>query len=67
MDTVNLAHAKGLLEDLVARVAKGEIVYIRDAKLGTVKVVSVGLDEQARPKRIIGQWKDTFVVDVTGF
>jgi antitoxin (DNA-binding transcriptional repressor) of toxin-antitoxin stability system len=40
MDTVDLAHAKEHLEDLIARAAKGEVVYIRDPVLGTVKVPS---------------------------
>lgn len=62
MDTVDLAHAKVHLEDLVARAAKGETVYIRDPKIGIVKVVAAETQETTRPKRVPGQWKDTFVV-----
>jgi antitoxin (DNA-binding transcriptional repressor) of toxin-antitoxin stability system len=61
MDDVTLAHAKEHLEELVARAARGEEVVIRDEKLGTVKVVAVALTS-VRPKRVIGQWKDQFVV-----
>ncbi len=61
MDTVDLAHANEHLEDLIARAAKGEVVYSRDPVLGTVKV-GPAEPAKARPKRVIGQWKDKFEV-----
>jgi antitoxin (DNA-binding transcriptional repressor) of toxin-antitoxin stability system len=61
MEDVTLAHAKEHLEDLITRATRGEEVVIRDEKLGAVKFVSVDVT-RSRPKRVIGQWKDTFVV-----
>jgi antitoxin (DNA-binding transcriptional repressor) of toxin-antitoxin stability system len=40
MDDISLARAKETLEELVARVQRGEDVRISDPKLGRVRIVS---------------------------
>jgi len=62
MEDVSLPYAKEHLEDLVARAVQGEDVVITDAKLGTVKIVATEREAKTYPKRVIGQWKDRFVV-----
>lgn len=62
MENVNLAEAKEKIEDLLARAAKGEEICVSDPSIGCVKLVAVAGSLPARPKRVIGQWKDKFEV-----
>jgi antitoxin (DNA-binding transcriptional repressor) of toxin-antitoxin stability system len=61
MDTVDLAHAKDHLEELVARAANGEDVSITDPVLGTFRLLPVKSPAE-RKRPILGQWKDRFTV-----
>jgi antitoxin (DNA-binding transcriptional repressor) of toxin-antitoxin stability system len=62
MEDVTLAHAKEHLEELVERAARGEVVRIVDAKLGTIQLTpSAELPAvlpAAKPERRPGRWKD---------
>jgi antitoxin (DNA-binding transcriptional repressor) of toxin-antitoxin stability system len=54
MDDISTANAKGRLDDLIERAAKGEVVRIIDARHGAVRLVP---DEPLkRPKRMPGRW-----------
>jgi antitoxin (DNA-binding transcriptional repressor) of toxin-antitoxin stability system len=60
MDDVSLPYAKENLEDLVARAARGEEVYISDPRHGTVRLAPATLPSQGAvryPERFIGQWQ----------
>lgn len=52
MPTVNIHEAKTHLSRLVERAARGETFVIAKAGRPMVKLVPIGLDEPARPKRL---------------
>lgn len=56
MDTVDLAHAKDHLVELLERAVRGEDVCISDAAIGTVKLTVVA-GAVSSPQRRPGRWK----------
>jgi antitoxin (DNA-binding transcriptional repressor) of toxin-antitoxin stability system len=56
MDTVDLAHAKDHLVELLERAVRGEDVRISDAAIGTVKLTVIGA-ASSPPQRRPGRWK----------
>jgi antitoxin (DNA-binding transcriptional repressor) of toxin-antitoxin stability system len=61
MDTVDLAHAKDHLEELIARAANGEDVSITDPVRGTFRLQPVK-PPTTPPRPIFGQWKGRLTV-----
>ena len=58
MEDIDLRHAKEHLEELMERAVKGEDVLIRDARLGTIRLMPVAREPaQGRPERVPGRWK----------
>jgi antitoxin (DNA-binding transcriptional repressor) of toxin-antitoxin stability system len=52
MDEVSIADAKNHLEDLIARVARGEDVRITDPKHGTVKLLQMPREADLTASRV---------------
>ena len=62
MEDVSLADAKEMLEELVARAARGEDVRISDPVSGTVRLQPVAPGDAVLPERRPGRWKGRFTV-----
>ena len=60
MEHYTPAEAKDMIEELVARAARGEDVRIADPSFGTVKLqpVAAASADTPKPKRVPGAWKD---------
>ena len=54
MENGTLADAKERLEDLIERASRGEDVRIVDAKIGSVRLTPIKIDDQAarKPRRL---------------